>query len=218
MKYHDVTYSGPRERTIGAMKLMATSSRPASARGSIQTGVSPHSRPWAPSENGRFASDATLACSVGPKHDAHARGQHDDLPGDEDEPRQAAVEHRLERQPRNGPVQRAQKGVGQKAVGDRVGVHHPPAARREAARCRSADSNAPVAAPSAARPASTGSDSPRRTGSTHTTIGSSTNCSWRGTSDWGVCTSIMDSPFARDRAYTAPADKRQASSSRRPGE
>ncbi len=45
-KYHSVTYIGPVERMIGATKLMATSSSPNCATGSIQTGVSPHSTPW----------------------------------------------------------------------------------------------------------------------------------------------------------------------------
>ena len=65
------------------------------------------------------------------QEDADRRADDHDLPGAEDEPRQLVVEHRPQRQARHDPVQHAEKRVGDEAVGDRVGVHHAPAARRE---------------------------------------------------------------------------------------
>ena len=161
MKYHSVTYSGPLVRAIGTMKLMATSSSPAK-----RERVDPDRRlaPFdslRPSENGSWASDATLACSVGPNTIPTAVAQHDDLPGHEDEPGQAPIGNRLERQPRDGPVQAPQERVRQKAVSDGVGVDHPPAARRQQLDAAQRVPIAPIAAPSAARPAS---KSPDRSG------------------------------------------------------
>ncbi len=62
MKYHSETYIGPLLRPIGTMKFTATSASPSRASGSIQKGVSPHSRPWAPRLIGRchrFASSSS---------------------------------------------------------------------------------------------------------------------------------------------------------------
>ena len=40
-------------------------------------------------------------------------------------------DHGTQRQPRHDPVQDAEERVGQKTIGDRIGVHHPPSAWRQ---------------------------------------------------------------------------------------
>ncbi len=64
MKYHRLTYIGPLLARIGARKSMATRTRPASASGSIQTGVSPHSRPCASPNKMPTAVLVTTTCQA----------------------------------------------------------------------------------------------------------------------------------------------------------
>ena len=65
------------------------------------------------------------------EEDADGRREHDELPGGEDEVGEPLVEHRAERQPGHDPVEHAEEAVGEEAIGDRVGVDHPPAAGRQ---------------------------------------------------------------------------------------
>ena len=97
MKYHSVTYSGPLVRTIGAMKLIATSSSPTCASGSIQTGVSPHSTPCACPSRMPTAVDSTTTCQAAKMKYESGR-----------------LSTGLQRQPRNRPVQCAQKALARK--------------------------------------------------------------------------------------------------------
>ena len=72
IKYHSVTYIGPFIFAMGTSQLTANSASPTRAIGSIQNGVSPHSKPWAPNDIARCVlcvrlATQSAACSVGPK-------------------------------------------------------------------------------------------------------------------------------------------------------
>ena len=63
----ETTAGKPPVRVMGAMKLTATNNKPASAKGSIQTGVSPHSRPWAwPNRIPTAVATTTLTLKANP--------------------------------------------------------------------------------------------------------------------------------------------------------
>ena len=76
----------------------------------------------------RFAPLDTLSF---PEEDADSRRQHNYLPGGKDEQRQPTIEHGSQCQARDDPMQHSEEGIGQKAVGNGVRMHHPPASWRE---------------------------------------------------------------------------------------
>ena len=120
MKYQSVTYSGPLSLAIGAMKLMATSSKP----GQRQR-VDPDRR-LAPFQPLRLAEQDARRPSTSTTPARRQKMKYD----------KPAVEHRPQRQPRNRPVQRSQKRVGEEAIGDRRWCGPSASGPATGARCR----------------------------------------------------------------------------------
>jgi hypothetical protein len=72
-----------------------------------------------------------LILERGADDDADGRQPDDRLPGHEDEPGKPAARDLVKREPGHRPMERAEEGIGQEAVGHGVGMDHPPAAGRE---------------------------------------------------------------------------------------